>query len=70
MDERVETLSAIQHDIWSHWMRWFFEHDTAENRERWRRQMMTPYSELSEREKESDRKVVREFMGHVRIEEE
>lgn len=57
-----EQLADAQHDIWSHWMRWFFENDTDENRERWRRQMTTPYSGLSEREKESDRKVVREFM--------
>jgi hypothetical protein len=57
----VERLASIQHEIWSHWMRWFFDNDTPENRSRWRRQMTTPYAELSEREKESDRRVVRDF---------
>lgn len=57
----VERLAAIQHDIWSHWMRWFFDNDTPENRERWKRQMATTYAELSESERESDRRVVRTF---------
>mgnify|MGYP001616494113 CR=1 FL=1 len=39
---------------------WFFAHDTPENCERWKRQMMTPYADLTEAEKASDRKVVRE----------
>ena len=63
--EMLNILAAIQHDIWSHWMRWFFENDTEENRERWRRQMNTPYHALSEKEKASDRKVVWQFMGAI-----
>ena len=64
MDIR-EQLSAVQHEIWSHWMRWMFTVGTfntdgtwtmpAVKVERWQRQMNTPYAELSEREKDSDR---------------
>lgn len=63
--EDIELLSDIQHEIWSHWMKWFFENDTDENRERWKKQMNTKYDDLSEKEKESDRKVVKEFMGFL-----
>lgn len=59
--DQLDAEAAAQHDIWSHWMRWFFDHDTPENRERWKRQMNTPYMELSEDERESDRRVVRQF---------
>ena len=61
----LEQLSAVQHEIWSHWMRWMFTVGTfntdgtwtmpAVKVERWQRQMNTPYAELSEREKDSDR---------------
>ncbi len=64
-NERREALSDISHDIWSHWMRWMFSVGAfnadgswtmpAEKAERWQRQMNTPYSELTERERESDR---------------
>ncbi|MCL4296170.1 MAG: hypothetical protein KJ077_10600 [Anaerolineae bacterium] len=60
-----EKLAALQHEIWSHWMRWQFSVGTfnedgswtmpAEKAQRWQRQMNTSYSELSETEKESDR---------------
>jgi len=63
MDCREE-LAAVQHEIWSHWMKYMFTqcHHTiggilipANKVERWSRQMAVPYSELSEQEKESDR---------------
>jgi hypothetical protein len=60
-----ERLAAIQHDIWSHWTRYQFSvcqrNDDgsltipAEKVERWERQAATPYSALSEAERESDR---------------
>ena len=60
-----EALSDVQHEIWSHWMIWQFsccqQNDDgsvtipAAKVERWTRQMNTPYSELSDGERESDR---------------
>jgi hypothetical protein len=60
-----ERLAAIQHEIWTHWMKYQFSvciknEDgsltiPADKVERWERQMATPYSELSEQEKMSDR---------------
>lgn len=74
----IETLAAIEHERWSGWMRHLFskcvfvEYDGGENvaaqiphkwRERWAQQMNTPYSELSEEEKESDRREVRKTLA-------
>ena len=71
-----EELAATQHDIWAHWMKYQFsvciENEDgsltipAEKVERWKRQMNTPYFELTEKEKESDRhqadKVIKTMM--------
>ena len=67
MKELLESLASIQHDIWSHWMCWMFGQGCQniadgtwtmpkEKVDRWMRQMRTKYAELSEGEKESDRK--------------
>lgn len=68
----TEELAKIQHEIWAHWMAWQFKCGEfkddgsfvipPEKVKRWSRQASTPYAELSEQEKESDRIVVREFM--------
>ena len=63
-----EQLSAIAHEQWSGWMEYLFskcvnpvEPDTGTvvipkwAVDRWTRQMKTPYSQLPEDEKESDR---------------
>ena len=63
-------MAEIQHGIWSHWMKYQFSKCLSSLGERiiikglverWTKQMNTPYNELSEEEKESDRKVVDEF---------
>ena len=64
-DELREQLADIQHAIWAHWMGYMFgcgefrKDDTwvmpAEKLERWWRQKEAPYSELSDKERESDR---------------
>ena len=64
MDLR-EKLADLQHEIWSHWMKWLFQCCQAnedgsmtipkEKVSRWQRQMITPYSQLSDAEKDSDR---------------
>lgn len=64
-DELREQLADIQHAIWAHWMGYMFgcgefrKDGTwvmpAEKLERWWRQKETSYSELSDKERESDR---------------
>lgn len=65
MDELTETLAAVQHDIWAHWMRYMFTQGSmqpdgtwvmpAEKVLRWSRQMESRYADLSDREQVSDR---------------
>lgn len=61
----VEEIATAQHEIWSHWMKYLFQVSKknedgsvtipADKVTRWVRQMNTPYSGLTEDEKESDR---------------
>jgi len=62
-----EKLASLAHEMWSEWMKYLFSkciqptyNSTliipASAVNRWSRQMKTPYSELSEEEKESDRR--------------
>jgi hypothetical protein len=55
MDSIREKLSALEHEQWAHWTRYFLDNLTPENIARWRAQIDTPYEELSETEKKSDR---------------
>jgi hypothetical protein len=66
MDVLKEGLAEYAHNQWSGWMEYLFEKSTKNEDgtvtipklavERWERQVKTPYIELSEQEKESDRK--------------
>jgi len=62
-----EKLASLAHEMWSEWMKYLFSKCIqptytstliipASAVNRWSRQMKTPYSELSEEEKESDRR--------------
>lgn len=62
--QKREALAALAHEQWSGWMRYLFSRCVwdrcallipAEWEARWKRQMDTPYADLSEAEKESDR---------------
>lgn len=65
MADLREKLADVQHDIWSHWMKYLFSCCTenedgsvtipADKVSRWKRQMTTDYAKLSDREQESDR---------------
>jgi hypothetical protein len=67
-DNQREQLAALQHQIWSDWVRHMFEVSTAnEDRtftipskyvEQWQHQINTPYDALTEEEKDGDRKQV------------
>jgi hypothetical protein len=68
----LESLAAIEHDRWSHWQRYL--HSRCERGDdgsltippdlaaRWTAQLSTPFAELSEQEKESDREQVRRYL--------
>lgn len=77
MDKRIasmpdirEQLAAIEHERWSDWQTWVHkvinegvEGTTLEQfMERWERQINTPYAELSEAEKNSDREQVDRYL--------
>ena len=50
-----DAIAEIEHEQWAHWTKYMLDNLTPENIARWRKQIDTPYSELSEKEKESDR---------------
>lgn len=72
LDAAIEDLAAVEHERWAHWQR--YVHSVAERRadgslilpaelvERWERQIATPYAELTEAERESDREQVRRYL--------
>lgn len=61
-----EALATLAHEQWSGWMGWLYQFGewqldgrfivNAERAQRWRRQMGTPYMELSEDERDNDRR--------------
>ena len=76
--ELIEQLADKEHAGWAHWMKYLFskclevgdkDEDGYESvvipRElvkRWQRQVATPYAELSEKEKQSDRNQVADIL--------
>ena len=72
-DPQVEALAALAHEQWSGWMRYLFAQCPelytgsrlipVEWATRWVRQMKTPYAELSETEKDSDRTEARRVLA-------
>ena len=64
-EQLIEQLADLEHERWSRWMRWMFDNWTDENIIRWKWQMITPYAELPEHSKESDRKEARRTMEIV-----
>lgn len=65
MNELIEQLADQEHERWSSWMKYMFDNWVPENIERWKNQMATPYSQLPEHSKESDRKEARKTMKIV-----
>ena len=72
MSDLKEELACLAHTQWAGWMRYLFKLSNnkldgsviipAKLVERWRRQICTPYNELSEPEKDSDRKEADKFI--------
>lgn len=74
-DSVRETLAEYAHSAWSRWMTYLFEKSYRSNHgeieipkslvERWQRQMNTPYADLPESEKNSDRKEADKMLAIV-----
>ena len=71
MNDLREQLAALSHEQWAGWMKYLLEKSTegddgsvvipAAFVARWKRQMNTPYIDLPENEKESDRSEADKF---------
>ncbi|WBL18299.1 hypothetical protein [Citricoccus sp. NR2] len=74
-EETIERLAAIEHLRWAHWQRYL--HSRCESQAdgslvipaelvaRWESQIDTPYTHLTEPEKESDREQVWKYLSTV-----
>lgn len=51
-----DRIAELEHKQWAHWTKYMLDNLNDENINRWRDQIETPYSELSEKEKDADRK--------------
>lgn len=68
----VETLAAIEHERWAHWQSYLHRQGDAkpdgsimlrsDQVREWNRQISTPYSDLSDHEKDSDREQVWRYL--------
>lgn len=71
-EDLLEALAALEHERWSHWQRYLHSKCIpgedgsltipAELVTHWTAQISTPYADLSETEKESDREQVRQSL--------
>ena len=72
----IEDMADQEHDSWARWMEHLFNKSEKnpdgtvtipkDKVDRWERQMKTDYEDLSDKEKESDRKEVRKFIKIVK----
>lgn len=68
----IEELASVEHERWSHWQRYLHEQCVpgtdgsltipADLVCHWTRQMNTPYTQLPEKEKVSDREQVQRYL--------
>jgi hypothetical protein len=75
LNAAIETLANIEHERWAHWQKYM--HNKGERQpdgsllipaelvSQWTRQLETPFSALSDDEKESDREQVRKYLPAV-----
>ncbi|MBU9631578.1 hypothetical protein KTE60_20030 [Burkholderia multivorans] len=71
-NEILEQLAAVEHERWAHWQRYMHSKAirnsdgsltiSAELVSRWERLMKTPYAELTEDERQSDREQVQRYL--------
>lgn len=76
LDGLVDHLASIEHDRWAHWQNYL--HSKCDRLadgslvlpaylvQQWERQIATPFSDLSEAEKESDREQVQKYLPLIK----
>lgn len=52
----LEELAELEHEQWIEWTRYMLNNLTEENIQRWKKQLEMRYSDLTEKEKWSDRR--------------
>lgn len=52
----IEKMSELEHEQWIHWTRHFTNNLNYENIKRWKKQTKIKYNDLSEKDKDKDRK--------------
>ena len=72
LDELLEQLASIEHERWSHWQRYLHSKGQRQSDgslslpselvQRWEAQLETPYDQLSDSEKQSDREQVLKYL--------
>lgn len=62
----IEELAELEHIQWVQWTDYMMTNYTSKNIERWKRQVKTPYRELSEKEKDSDREWAQKVISIIR----
>lgn len=75
LDAAIDRLADIEHERWSHWQKYMHEKGVrqedgsmvipADLVAQWDKQIETPFAELSEDEKDSDREQVRKYLPAV-----
>ncbi len=75
MSMDIELMADMVHEVWADWMKYMFEQGyvnrfapneqwvmPTEFYKRWTRQTNTPYNELTEKEKGSDREIALRYL--------
>lgn len=75
LEAYIDILADIEHERWAHWQRYLHSKGNksddgsvtipADLVKKWERQISTPFAELSEEEKDSDREQVRKYLPAV-----
>jgi len=77
----LEKLSDLEHQQWAHWTDYLFrklslnlnelkvDNKTKEDFKRWAKQIITPYKDLPEKEKEADRVWARKVINLIKSED-
>lgn len=64
----IESLSDYMHKVWANWADYQMNNSSDDNVKRWKAQIKIDYKDLSEIDKEKDRKFAREILSIIQKE--